>query len=172
MTEPVGQRAFLEEIRDRHLDAAASIDRVLADVDRAQAGLDALARAEGFGASTSPGLGVRVSEGDRRAPDLEGGRRPSIARMLLALLDEADREWTVPEVLREYEVRGTPVHGKRPDHALRVAVGDTLKAGRIFRTATGHYKATKWRVVPIEQRGGSADVRTGALAEEVATKAG
>lgn len=71
--------------------------------------------------------------------------RPSVKTMMLALLGESDRDWSVNEVLAEYESRGTPVQAQDPSNALRAAVAEANKVGQIFRTATGRYKASKWR---------------------------
>ena len=64
--------------------------------------------------------------------------------MLVRLLDEADRDWSVSEILSEYESRGTPVNGANPDKNLRAAIVEARKAGRVERTAYGRYRSTKF----------------------------
>ena len=65
--------------------------------------------------------------------------------MAVTLMEEADRDWSAPEVLGEYMRRGTPVHGVDPSNVLRAAFADAKKRGMIFSTAVGRYKASKWR---------------------------
>lgn len=65
--------------------------------------------------------------------------------MLVNLLDEEDRDWSVNEVLDEYRRRGTPVHGADPSNALRAAIADANKAEQIVRTSMGRYKSAKWQ---------------------------
>ncbi len=93
--------------------------------------------------------GVATDPGSAELASSPPAKRRSIRRMLLELLEESDRDWTVAEVLAEYEARNDPVHGQRPPHAMRVAVGDSHKAGDIFRTSVGRYKSVKWRTAPI-----------------------
>jgi hypothetical protein len=75
-------------------------------------------------------------------PGLLPGR--SVRTMMLNLLDEGDRDWSVAEILAEYQHRGTPVHGKDPDNALRAAIADAYKAGTIARTSIGRYSSARW----------------------------
>lgn len=84
-------------------------------------------------------LGATASPATSHDPN-----RPSIRTMALSLMEEADRSWSVGEILAEYERRGTPVHGKDPNNALRAAIADAFKAGMIHRTAPGRYVAAKW----------------------------
>jgi hypothetical protein len=72
----------------------------------------------------------------------------SVRMMMQALLDEEDRDWSSFEILQEYQRRGRPIHGKDPDNALRAALADAHKAGRIERTAPGRYKSMLWRLGP------------------------
>ena len=72
----------------------------------------------------------------------------SVRTMMQELLDEDDRDWSAFEVLEAYKQRGTPVHGKDPENAVRAAINDANKAGRIERTAPGRYKSTIWRLGP------------------------
>jgi len=72
------------------------------------------------------------------------GTRPSVKSMMLQLLVEANRDWSVSEVLAEYERRGFPVKAKDPKNALRAAVAEANRDGAIFRTAIGRYKSAKW----------------------------
>ncbi len=64
---------------------------------------------------------------------------------MMRLLVATDHDWSVAEILREYEDRGTPLQAKDPSNALRAAIAEANKAGTIFRTAPGRYKASKWR---------------------------
>jgi hypothetical protein len=66
---------------------------------------------------------------------------PSVRTLLVRLLEEDARDWSAGEVLAEYSRRGTPVHGKDPDNALRAAIADANKRGLIVRTAPGRYAA-------------------------------
>jgi hypothetical protein len=74
--------------------------------------------------------------------------RPSVRSMMLALLDEQDRDWSAGEVLDEWEHRGQPIRGADPSNATRAAISESNKAGQIYRTSPGRYKATKWRTDP------------------------
>lgn len=69
----------------------------------------------------------------------------SVRSMLLALLDESNRDWSTYEILAEYQRRGTPIHGADPNNALRSAISDANKATQVFRTTPGRYKAIKWK---------------------------
>jgi hypothetical protein len=72
------------------------------------------------------------------------GTRPSVKSMMLQLLVESDRDWSVAEVLAEYDRRGFPIQAKDPKNALRAAVAEANRDGAIFRTALGRYKSAKW----------------------------
>lgn len=73
------------------------------------------------------------------SPESNTGK--SVRVMMLDLMHEdRDRDWSVNEILDEYQRRGTPVHGKDPNNALRAAIADAHKAGTIVRTTTGRYK--------------------------------
>jgi hypothetical protein len=61
--------------------------------------------------------------------------------MLNLLYEESDRDWSVNEILTEYESRGNPVTAKDPSNALRAAVAEANKAGTIVRTVPGRYRA-------------------------------
>lgn len=63
----------------------------------------------------------------------------------MALLEEGDRDWSVGEVLAEYQDRGTPVHGQDPSNALRAAMADAKKKRMVVSTDVGRYKASKWQ---------------------------
>jgi len=69
----------------------------------------------------------------------------SVRMMLLDLLNESDRDWSVNEILAEYMKRGTPIHGKDPSNALRAAIADANKAHTIVRTDVGRYAAAQYR---------------------------
>jgi len=85
--------------------------------------------------------------------------RTSVKTMMLRLLMETDRDWSVNEILEEYRNRGNPVQAKDPSNALRAAVAEANKAGTIFRTTVGRYKASKWRQEPVEDPADSATRR-------------
>lgn len=74
--------------------------------------------------------------------------RVSVRTMLLRLLDEEDRDWSVNEIIDEYKKRKSPIPGKGPSNALRAAIAEAYKVEQIFRTTTGRYKATKWHQLP------------------------
>lgn len=71
--------------------------------------------------------------------------RPSVREMLVALLQEDDRDWSAAEVLAEYESRGTPIHAKNPGNSVRSAIGAAMEHRTIYRTTEGRYKSSKWR---------------------------
>ncbi len=89
-------------------------------------------------------LSQQPARSHRPTPDEIVGTRPSVKNMLLQLLVEADRDWSVGEVLVEYDRRGFPIKAKDPKNALRAAVAEANRDGDIFRTATGRYKAARW----------------------------
>ncbi len=70
--------------------------------------------------------------------------RPSAKSLMMRLMLEGDRDWSVPEVIQEYENRGITFQVKDPNNALRAAVAEENKKGTILRTAPGRYKAAKW----------------------------
>jgi len=72
----------------------------------------------------------------------------SVRQMVVALLDEAGRDWSTQEILDEYQRRGTPIHGASPEKALRAAFNDAKKAGQIESTSRGRYKSTKFTPLP------------------------
>jgi len=72
--------------------------------------------------------------------------RESVRSMLLRLLNEEDRDWSTAEILAEYSRRGTPIHGKDPNNALRAALAEAKKAAQIVSTGVGRYRAIKWAV--------------------------
>jgi hypothetical protein len=68
---------------------------------------------------------------------------PSVRQMLLTLLTEwGARDWSVAEILEAYQRKGTPIHGSRPENALRAAIADAYRGGQIIRTAQGRYRIT------------------------------
>jgi hypothetical protein len=69
---------------------------------------------------------------------------PSVRGRLVFLLDEADRDWSVGEVIAEYERRGIPFTVKAPDNALRAALLEAQRKGQVERTAPGRYRSTKF----------------------------
>ena len=83
-----------------------------------------------------------------RAASAYDPRRPSVRSMVVALLDEADRDWSASEIITEYTRRENPVHGRDPANALRAALADAKKRGLIVPTGVGRYKAVKWAVPP------------------------
>jgi hypothetical protein len=89
---------------------------------------------------------VTVEVDSASAPNGQSAQhpRPSVRSMLVSLLDEEDRDWSVKEILAEYIDRGTPVHGTRPDNSLRAAIVDAEKAAQIKRVSTGRYRSTKF----------------------------
>ena len=58
---------------------------------------------------------------------------------VIRLMDEANRPWTVAEILDEYKRRGDPFESKNPKNAIRTALIDALKRGKVNRLATGVY---------------------------------
>lgn len=72
------------------------------------------------------------------------GGRPSVRAMMLRLLGEEDRDWSVNEILDEYQRRGVTFYVKDPKNALRAAVSESNRDGQITRTSAGRYKATRW----------------------------
>jgi hypothetical protein len=74
--------------------------------------------------------------------------RLSVKQMMLNLLYESGRDWSVNEILAEYENRGTPVQAKDPSNALRAAITEENKAGTIMRTAPGRYIASIYDAGP------------------------
>ncbi len=101
-------------------------DECLAEIAQIDKALDALS---GVGGG-SPSNGA--------APE------KSVRTMVFDLFGEADRDWSVAEVLDEYERRGRPVHGKDPGNALRAALSAAFRQDKVERTAPGRYRATKW----------------------------
>ncbi|MGH9278452.1 MAG: hypothetical protein ACRD12_10175 [Acidimicrobiales bacterium] len=83
-------------------------------------------------------------------------RRRSVRTMVLTLLDEEDRDWSVGEILAAYERRGTPVHGADPNNALRAALADAKKRGMVISTAVGRYKSARWAQASEHSLNGSA----------------
>ncbi len=101
---------------------------------------DAIAALEALSAE-----GIRVAQVVARRPPTRSvpSARLSVKQMMLNLLYEQDRDWSVNEILAEYESRGTPITAKDPNNALRAAVAEANKTGDIVRTAQGRYKAAE-----------------------------
>lgn len=110
-------------------------EEALAEVERIDNALTQLGRPT---PRTSPARMIPI---ELEASGFVLSERPSVRGMLVKLLgEEDDRDWNVAEVLAEYERRGTPVHGKDPENALRAAVNEAYKAGQIIRTGYGRYR--------------------------------
>jgi len=111
-------------------------EEALAEVERIDNALTQLGRPTPRRATPSMMIPIDLERSGFTLPD-----RPSVRSMLVSLLTEGDgRDWNVAEVLAEYQKRGTPVHGKDPENALRAAVNEAYKAGQIIRTAHGRYR--------------------------------
>ncbi len=72
------------------------------------------------------------------------GHRPSVRALVVSLLAEEDRDWSVGEILAEYERRGAPVHGQDPSNAARAALADAKKRGMVTSTTVGRYRSATW----------------------------
>jgi hypothetical protein len=122
--------AFLQQKR---AELVAAHEAAIAPVDEAIRALSGLASSNGIAPPpvVSP-------------PQVVSAPRPSVRSMLMALLNERDQDWSTDEILSEYKSRGTPVHGKNPNLALRAAIADSFKADEIVRTTRGRYKAAKF----------------------------
>lgn len=131
-------------------------DALMADVRHVEDGIEALERLSGSSHTV-----------------LQAKPERSIRTMALDLMNEKDRDWSVAEILDEYERRGTPVHGKDPNNALRAAIADAHKAKVIFRTSIGRYKAVQFRhpphTTPNANGGGSAEELAAVTGSEVAS---
>lgn len=95
--------------------------------------------------------------------------RLSVRQMVVALLDEANRDWSVSEVLAEYERRGTPIHGASPEKSLRAALAEAKKAGQIVSTAWGRYKSAGYAApfLPADRMTAMYEHARGPTVEEV-----
>lgn len=106
----------------------------------------------------------------RPGADYQGAsiRRSSVRTMAIALMDEADQDWSTSEILAEYQRRGTPVHGKDPSNALRAALADAKKRGMIVNTRPGRYKSARWASAQRTGLGGLSALLDGPVEREVA----
>lgn len=71
--------------------------------------------------------------------------RPSVRTKVVALLEEAARDWSAGEIIAEYRRRAEPIQATDPSNALRAALADAKKKGMVVSTAVGRYKAAKWQ---------------------------
>lgn len=96
---------------------------------------------------------------------------PTAREKILALLRESQRDWTVPQMVREYEQRGEPFESENPDSTVRAALKTALKHREVVRTPQGRYIATEWLADDENQRLGeqlvdhARDVRGSLLAQ-------
>ena len=98
-------------------------------------------------------LGLTDQDGRAAATPRPKGS-PSVRTMLLNLLrEDFSRDWSVNEILAEYEERGTPIHGAKPENSLRAAIADSNKSGQIVRTDAGRYRAAN-SDDPVRAEGG------------------
>jgi len=76
-------------------------------------------------------------------PTVFAGRpRRSVKQRVLALLDEdVTRVWAVAEIAHEFELRGDSLEAKDVDNAVRTALSEGTKEGRVIRTGVGLYQA-------------------------------
>lgn len=72
----------------------------------------------------------------------------STRQKVVSLAEEADRHWSVGQMIAEYRRRGAPFSGANPDSAVRAAIVTAVDKGQLYRTAYGRYRATKFREAP------------------------
>jgi hypothetical protein len=118
--------AMLRQKRAAHMEQVQRIDAALAALT------DVIEK---------PGRGHEAPQGLQRTA---GGL--TTRQKLVALLDEGDRDWSVREVIDEYENRGDPFTGSNPDSAIRAAIVTAVEKDEIFRQDVGRYKSTKFRL--------------------------
>jgi len=116
-------------------------DEALAEVQRIERALADLGRPVADQATEAPPTVMRPEVIDAHP---RGTQHLSVRGRLVALLDEEDRDWTVGEVIAEYERRGVPFTVKAPDNALRAALVEAQRKGQVERTTPGRYKSTKF----------------------------
>jgi hypothetical protein len=68
----------------------------------------------------------------------------SVYSKVVNLLEEEDRTYSINEIFEEWARRDDPIQGKNPKNALRTALSEAVKKGRIQRIAEGEYMANIW----------------------------
>jgi hypothetical protein len=86
-------------------------------------------------------------------PSITNGTRPftakgiggrSVKEMALSLMESQGRVWTYDDIMEEYQRRGTPIHGTQPKQALRTAVWELVKSGKVVSIEPGKFKAARF----------------------------
>jgi len=87
-----------------------------------------------------------TSLAEHRATPSSGSDRPtrSVRVKVLDLLCEADRDWSVADIVREYERRGDPIASSKPPSAVRTAFAKLYADKDVVRTSQGRYTAKRW----------------------------
>jgi hypothetical protein len=68
----------------------------------------------------------------------------SVFNKVVKLLEEDENIYTIGEIFDEWTHRGDPIQGVHPKNALRTAISEAVKKGRLTRLGDGKYVATKW----------------------------
>lgn len=133
---------------DDLLDAIALLRRKRADhlaqVEKIDAALVALAEVidepeqRQTGKASTNGLAARVVE----KIEAQG---QTTRQKIVSLAEEEDRNWSVGQMISEYNRRGAPFTGANPDSAVRAAIVTATQKDELYRTAHGRYRATKFR---------------------------
>jgi hypothetical protein len=84
---------------------------------------------------------ANVSTEDWRPP-VTGPK--SVFTKVVGLMEEANRTFTVAEILDEWVRRGDPIQGAKPGAAVRTAISEAMKKKRLRRVREGVYVAEIW----------------------------
>jgi hypothetical protein len=68
----------------------------------------------------------------------------SVYNKVVKLLEENSRVFKAEEIMDEWERRGDPIQGSNPKAALRTALSEAVKKGRLNRVSEGEYMASLW----------------------------
>lgn len=85
------------------------------------------------------------------------GSTKSVLQSALDLANEAPKDWSADEIIKEYENRGTPLEVKDPRNAMFSALSRATKKGDLVRVGHGRYIARKWMPDGIVARGFESD---------------
>lgn len=68
----------------------------------------------------------------------------SVYEVVLTLANEANRDWSVPDLIAEIERRGIAVEVNDLQNSLHSAVARATDQGELLRVGRGRYRSTRW----------------------------
>jgi len=133
-------REAIEVLRRRRAEAmalAAKYDTAIEMLEELDRGRTQTIALQGIASTCEVGV---VTVGNSQSTP--GPPRRSVKQRVLGLLDEdPDKRWPVAEIANEFVLRGEPLEAKDVDNAVRTALSEGTKEGRVIRVGVGVYQA-------------------------------